>query len=74
MYLVPGCVYLVSGGGRVCLGDVCPGEGGVSALGGVCLPRGEGMSAQGGGGCLPGGGVPAQVLPPPMNRILDTRL
>ena len=55
--------------GNVCLGGVCLGEGGclprgVSGLGGVCL-----------GVVCPGGGVcPGGYTPPPVERILDTRL
>ena len=55
-------------------GVYLPGPGGCLLWGGcTCLVPG-GVSAPGGYPPGPGGGVPGQVLPPPVNRILDTRL
>ena len=83
-------MYLVRGGVLSPRGVLSPGgcllwaEGGVCS-GGCTWSRGvcsRGYLVPGGlllGGCLIGGcigsrGTPAQVLPPPVNRILDTRL
>ena len=66
---VPGSGQCTWSRGCTWLGDVpgpwgCTWSGGVPVLGGVPGP----------GGCAWSLGVPTQVLPPPVNRILDTRL
>ena len=62
-------------GGGVCSGGGCLVRGGVSAPGGCLVPRGGGAWFRGG---LLRGGIPActeaDTLPPPVDRILDTRL
>ena len=57
------CVCLVGGG--------VPGPGRGCLLGGVCS---GGVPALGGGGVPGPGGTPTPLLPPSVDRILDTRL